>query len=552
MKLQNVRLRRRNNFRRRREWAAPRRRHTSTWQLRAAPLVGLLLILASCSSDDPGEADTEDVGAADEAPSDDQPNDSTVRIGVLTEPNSMDPHDVFRGNWNVRGNIYETLIDYDERLEPVPVLAESWDVAEDNTAITLTLRSDVSFHGGTPLTAAAVVANFEKVRDPETGYATASRVEFVDSTTAVDEQTLEISFTQPLSERMVFDILQSVQIVDPEVFESLDREASGTGPFALQEWRSGESLILVRNDQYWGSSAKPNQLEFRLFDDSDARLAALQTGEVDIVWDLGNPREIERLGDDFEVVPEAPNCTIQFAMNTRRPPFDDENVRRAFQHVVDRQAIATSVLAGYSEPRVLPWSPQSLAYDEQSIHEYPFDLDRARTMLDEAGAFPIQAELLVFDIVPWFADIGQVLEASLREIDVELRLSVVPIAEVGPRLIENKDFDAYFNYVCDMNLFPTIAAGDRSIGKANNSLLYDEDHPIAAEWTAARELMVAAVEEADLMAAAAEMNRVLLERSWVLHIGSVPSLHVVRAGVTGFGFTAASMPLYADVELGAS
>jgi ABC-type transport system substrate-binding protein len=516
----------------------------------------LLLVLASCTSSDPGdeqdEGDTEAAGATDEPASDEQPGDYTVRIGVLNEPNSMDPHDIFRGNWNIRGNIYETLIDYDERLEPVSALAESWEPAEDNTAITLTLRPDVFFHGGAPLTAEAVVANLEKVQNPETGYGTSSRVEFLDSATALDERTLRLSFTQPLSERIAFDILQSVQIVDPAVFESLDHQASGTGPFALGEWRSGESITLVRNENYWGSPAKPASLEFVLFDDSDARLAALQTGEVDIAWDIGSPREIERLGDGFEAVPEAPNCTIQFAMNTRRPPFDDENVRRAFQYVVDREGIAESVLAGFSEPRVLPWVTESLAYDERALQDYPYDLERARAMLADAGALPLEAELIIFDTVPWYVDIGQVIQDSVSEIDVTLNLAVLPIAEVGPRLIEEPNFDAYFNRVCDMHLFPTIAAGDRSIGKSNNSLLFDEDHPIAAEWTAARELMVAAVEEPDLQAAAAEMNGVLLERSWVLHLGSAPGLHAVRAGVTGFGFTAASMPLYAGVELDAS
>lgn len=552
MRPQMTRLVRRTDFRRGDGGAL--RRHSSRWQLRTAPFVVLFLALASCSSGEPGDeqAEGETDGAAEEPVSDEPPGDYSVRVGVLNEPNSMDPHDIFRGNWNIRGNIYETLIDYDERLEPVAALAESWQVAEDNTAITLTLRQDVVFHGGSPLTADAVVANMEKVQNPETGYGTSSRVEFLDTATAVDERTLRLSFTQPLSERIAFDILQSVQIVDPAVFESLDHQASGTGPFELEEWRSGESITLVRNDNYWGPSAKPASLEFVLFDDSDARLAALQTGEVDVAWDIGSPREIERLGDGFEAVPEAPNCTIQFAMNTRRPPFDDENVRRAFQFIVDREAIAESVLSGFSEPRVLPWVTESLAYDERALEEYPYDLQRAREILADAGALPLEAELIIFDTVPWYVDIGQVIQASASEIDVTLDLAVLPIAEVGPRLIEEPNFDAYFNRVCDMHLFPTIAAGDRSIGKSNNSLLFDEDHPIAAEWTAARELMVAAVEEADLQAAAAEMNRVLLERSWVLHIGSAPGLHAVRAGVTGFGFTAASMPLYAGVELDAS
>src|SRR5262249_46337889 len=138
-----------------------------------------------------------------------------------------------------------------------------------------------------------------------------------------------------------------------------------------------------------------DRVVYKVFNDSDAMVAALQSGIVDMVANLPT-KDVARLSNDFNLVKGYPGAlTYELRINPTRPPFDQKQVRQALQYAIDREGIVKTVLFGVSQPTVLPYSPYSPAYDESVMARYPYDLKRAKAMLDASGATNLKASAMV-------------------------------------------------------------------------------------------------------------------------------------------------------------
>ena len=196
--------------------------------------------------------------------------------------NTFDPHNLAFANFTLQQNLYDTLTRYDQNLKPLPGLAERWVVAPDGQSVTLTLRKGVKFHSGKDLVAADVVKNFEKAADKDRGINMFPAVTNVAEVTAPDPGTVLIKFKKVSPE--VFDLLQAMAIIEPAAMDSLKNRGSGTGPFKFVEWVPGDHTTLERNPAYWGQGAPwVDRVVFKVFSDSDAMVAALQSGICDLI-----------------------------------------------------------------------------------------------------------------------------------------------------------------------------------------------------------------------------------------------------------------------------
>jgi len=276
----------------------------------------------------------------------------TVTYGQLGDITNFDPFQLSSVSYPMFQNLYDSLIRYDNELNIEPRLAESWELNEDSTQITLNLRQGVKWHNGRDFVADDVVKNFERGLSDELGHNIHGTVNgVVDKVTAVDDHTVVIDFLAPTPN--VFDILNAIFIHAPESMDSLESSAIGTGPFKLVEWIPGDHVTLERNDDYW-EEGKPylDGWTFKPYEDYEALLAAVQGGVIDIARNIV-PKDVEFLEGQGLVLKPGQEGFILYTITVNPPdpdqepgPLSDKRVRCALNYALDRDTIVDQALYG--------------------------------------------------------------------------------------------------------------------------------------------------------------------------------------------------------------
>jgi peptide/nickel transport system substrate-binding protein len=324
----------------------------------------------------------------------------TLTIGLLQDLSSPNVTVGFLVSdfelWNLQ---YASVTDKAaEDFETIPGLAESWEGSDDGLTYTYTLREDLQWSDGEPLTADDVVYTINRSRDEEWAnhFSTVANLDAV----AIDERTVEITSSVPDPRLPTMDVYivpehvySEISTDDLSAHDGLDGVASGQ--YSLTEWRSGQDWTMTKNPNWYGTDNGIDRLVFRVFTNGDAMVAALQAGEIDAAHEV--PRSaLERLeGDaDIEVVSGEQGTFTQLAMNggaggigDGHPALQDLAVRHAIAHAIDRDVLFERVALGTGSvgtvmvPSADPaWTPE-LSDDEA----FAFDPDRANQLLDDAG-----------------------------------------------------------------------------------------------------------------------------------------------------------------------
>ena len=323
------------------------------------------------------------------------------------EPTCLDPH--VGGNYPqalVATQYLESLVSKDSDGEIIPWLASEWSVADDGLSWDFTLRDDVTFTDGTPLTAEAVAANIAHLQDPETGSSTGYlAVQHVTGVEALDDTTARITLSQPDSG--LLDSLSQpwLAIESPTALERTADEncASpvGTGPFVVTAWDRQESITLERNDDYTSPPADAahegvaylDTIEWRFLPDSASRYAALQSGTVDVIDNVQPDTIVAAEGEDAieELNAPRPGASNRIELNSGKAPFDDVLVREAFVRASNVDDSVTSLFFGTAERSYSALSSvEAFGTSDPSLFEY--DPATAADLLDRAGWTETDAE----------------------------------------------------------------------------------------------------------------------------------------------------------------
>lgn len=438
----------------------------------------------------------------------------TLRVGIREDMTNYDPHQFSTVNFFLIKNLYDSLIEYTPEGEPIPSLATEWDIADNNTSVTVTLRDDVTFHSGNPFNADAVAATLEKAADPERGKNVYATMSIVEGWTVDDEHTVTINFTNPVPDRQILDLLQFLLPIDPEGIDTVETEPAGTGPFLLENRTVGQSVTLTANPDYW-REGQPilDEIVFTIFADDAAASAALESGAIDMVYN-GIPRSARRLGDAGYEVIQGPGKLVQvFRINSTRAPFTNREFRQAFNHLMNRPAILRVGYSDLGEPTALPWAPVSPAFDTSYAEEYAFDIERALALLEESGLSEAEMEdwsLLVNGSDEPSVLISQVVQQSLAEAGIDIELDVRQGAEFIDALLGG-DFAAVFGGVGNVQKFPSRVATN-SIYRTEDNPILGEPHPHPAYVEAIERVNMSVGEE--VQAAYDNLNQVLIEEAF--------------------------------------
>jgi len=358
----------------------------------------------------------------------------SVVLGMVLEPTSLDPTTAPAAAIGevVHYNVLEGLTKITPGGAVLPLLAEDWSSDPDGKAYTFVLRKGVTFQDGTPFDAAAVKFSFERAKAPDsTNKAKKTVFDNISSIATPDPYLVVLTLVNP-DGTLPFRLGENTAVIlSPKSAATTATQPVGTGPYRLDSWQKGSAITLVK----WAgfrdaASIKIRRATFRFINDNAAQVAALLAGDIDGMPRFGAVQNLKQLQADkrFTVDIGATAGKGILAINNKRKPLDDVRVRRAIAHAIDRKAFIDGVLEGLAKPIGSHAAPTDVGYVDLT-GVYPFNPDKARALLKEAGvATPLNLTLTLPP--PSYARKGgEVIAAMLAKVGINAKIENVEWAQ---------------------------------------------------------------------------------------------------------------------------
>ncbi len=369
-------------------------------------------------------------------------------FGLNLEPDNLDPAVTpFAVSHEVMMNIYDTLVWRGKDGKFYPGLAERWETSADGMTYTFFLRKDVKFHDGTPFKADAIKDQFDRTADPATksGFA-ANLLGPYDHTDIMDDYTAKVVFKSPFAPFLDGASQAFLGIASPTAVKkdpkAYLRNPVGTGFMKFVEWVEKDHIALARNPDYkWGPSffdhtgpAYLDKVTFRFYTDDPTRLATLESGDAQMIQavpfsDVKRIKESNKYGLDLLYNPGIPTILM---LNTVKPPLDDPIVRQALIQATDRKTLIETGTFGTGRIAFGPLNQSTPDYSKAVESYYPFDLEKAKAQLQQAGWVPgpdgIRAKngqklSVSWMVSPSSAAYDELMQAQFRAAGVDVQLS---------------------------------------------------------------------------------------------------------------------------------
>jgi peptide/nickel transport system substrate-binding protein len=313
-----------------------------------------------------------------------------LTIDLAVEPATLDPALVYESDgWSVVHSIYDALAQLGPGGALQMVLAESMTQLDPRTW-EVTLRPGITFHNGEPLSAAAVAFSIDHILDPKTGSQIAGDFQVIEKVEEVDSLTAHLHLSEPAP--WLPSLMAPWLVLLPPNYASdptndFANNPVGTGPYRFLRWVRGSRIVLERNDDYFGQTAKGEPVaagvDFRFVPDATTRVTDVVSGTSQLVRAVPYD-ELETVAAAGQVV-EQPIAGCAFVrVPTDAAPFDNASVRLALNHAVDVDAIIASLLGGNGVRLPNVFVPGGLGYDE-NLAPHAYDPQLAHQLLAEAG-----------------------------------------------------------------------------------------------------------------------------------------------------------------------
>ncbi len=448
-----------------------------------------------------------------------------LNIGATLEPEGLDPATVNGAGtpFVLLYNVYETLVRIDGEGEISPLLARDYELSEDRLVYTFNIDPSAEFASGEEVTAGAVVESLERARSGEGITSQVAGVfEPVESIRALDEDTVEVRLSAPSNE-WLYNMAGPAGIVyDPAGLDTLADRPAGSGPYVFDEWSTGQYVKLIRSENYWGTNVRVDEVYFRYYADPNAMNTAMLSGQLDVISNLTVPQSIDQFADSerFVVTEGTTDGEVVLGFNHDNEALSEVAVRRAISHAIDRQALVDAVWGGKGMmigSMVAPTDP----WFEDLSDTYPFDQDKARELLAEAGfGSGLTLRMRVTTDVPYAPPAARFIAAQLAEVGIQLEVDEIDFAQWLTEVYGQGDYDlTIISHVEPHDIF----------NFANPEYYWHYDNPQFAELVADADVAPAG-EQVDLMKEAARM---LADDAAAVWLFLLPNLVVTTTDVSG-------------------
>jgi len=373
-------------------------------------------------------------------------HDDTLRLATMTVPQSLDPKDATGSALPFFQAVYDTLVLRTADGDYEPMLATEWSYNDDQTVLTMALRTDVTFDDGTAFDAKAAKANLERFRDsggPDAANLAGLKVD------AVDESHITLTLEQPNPGLLFFLSDSAGLMANPADFgteDALVTTPDGTGPYVLDKDKTaiGTTWVYEKRDGYWGDAPDFSTVTMQVFDNENAMVNGLKTGQIDSAVLQSADQQLAAEQDKGltfqDVLFDFQGILLFDRGGAVTPALAKPEVRQALNYAVDRDTLLKVVRDGRGEVTSQVWGVDSQGYDKSLDGYYTFDPAKAKQLLADAG-YPDGFELTLPRLTSIVTDnIASALQTDFAKVGVKLTWADVEAATALQQIFVEKKF----------------------------------------------------------------------------------------------------------------
>ncbi|MCW5632472.1 MAG: ABC transporter substrate-binding protein [Rubrivivax sp.] len=358
----------------------------------------------------------------------------SVVLGMVLEPPGLDPTSGAAAAIGeiVHYNVLEGLTKIGMDGAVTPLLAERWTVSPDGKAYTFALKKGVKYSDGAVFDAQAVKFSFDRARDPKsTNKAKKALFENISSVVVHDAHSLTLVLDKA-DASIPFRLGENTAVVlHPNSVAQAATKPVGTGPFVVETWNKGSSVVLAKSPAYRDAArVRLAKVTFRFINDPAAQVAALLAGDIDGMPRFGALQALKQFQADKRFVVEVGSTAGKgiMSVNNRKAPFNDVRVRRALAHAVDRQAFIDGAQEGLGRPIGSHFAPTDAGYLDLT-KMYPHDPQKAMALLKEAGVTTPLNVTLTLPPPQYARRGGEIIAAQLAKVGITAKIENVEWAQ---------------------------------------------------------------------------------------------------------------------------
>jgi len=346
-----------------------------------------------------------------------------LSVDLPGQPATLDPHIQWdTDSYHVYRNIFDNLVTRDASGKIVPQVASAW-TYRSPTEIEFTIRSDIRFHDGTPLTPEDVVFSVRRITDPAFRSPQLSQFDSIREARVVGPDKVLLVTEKPypvlLAQLVKLSIVPKAH-VERVGAEKFNLEPMGSGPYRFASWQRGVRVTLEANDAYWRGKPSIRGITFQNVADEATRIANLKSGRADVTRAI-SPDQAQALKSEarLKLLPAATERIGYLFVNAQWGPTADVRVRRAIAHAIDRKLIVDALYGGFGTPVDVVLTPANFGY-ATGIPSYAFDPAKARALIKEAGA---EGAEIPFTTSPAYDQrLVQALQQMLQEVGLKVAI----------------------------------------------------------------------------------------------------------------------------------
>lgn len=393
------------------------------------PLLAAGLVLSACGGNkDGGDEHTDDTASR------------PFTLAMATEIDSLDPFNATAGDTKtVMDQVFDGLLDVDEDGNLVSDLAESYEISDDRLTYNFNLKEGVIFHDGSDFSADDVSYTYDKLAGLTSGEPESSKFAVIESIEVKSPSEIEIKLSK-VDNSFIF--LNTQPIVKKD-YEDNSTNPIGTGPYKFVSYTPGEGMVLEKNDSYHRADHMPKieRVNVVRVADNQALVMALNNKEVDYASKL-TADELEQVSESTDSYSHTQNLVQVLGLNNEIEPFNDQRVREAIAHAIDKDELIEAVAGGKASKIYSSFSPALTDYFNDLGELYPYDPEKSKELLAEAG-YPdgISFMLTVPSDYKYHMDTAELIQAQLKKANIEATIDPIEFSTWLDRVYKDHDYE---------------------------------------------------------------------------------------------------------------